>query len=134
VSNGKYRAQLLAGVIFASLQSLVAAAQTPPECPPGTSSCSISTPNFGDTTNPSSADNAQTTSSLSGTSSASNASDVTISPELNPRINQSSTQNPVNTTTGQIAGGNTDGTITGGNVTGGSTNSTAHGGSSSGNS
>ena len=123
-------ASLLAGI---ALLPAPAVSQTTPtsNCPTGTTSCSVSNQNVGDTSNPSTATDTVSTSSQSGTSSTSHASDLTISPEIKPTI----AQNPVNTTTGTITGGNTTGgNVTGGNTTGGNTTGTVTGGDTTSNS
>lgn len=89
-------------------------------CSDTATTCSTTYLTVGDTSTPSSANGAVSTSSQSGTSATSNASNTTISPTISP----TTTQNSTNTTTG---------TISGGNVTGGSTTSTASGGTMTGN-
>jgi len=89
-------------------------------CSDTATTCSTTYLTVGDTSTPSSANGAVSTSSQSGTSATSNASNTTISPTISP----TTTQNSTNTTTG---------TISGGNVTGGNTTSTASGGTMTGN-
>lgn len=95
-------------VTLLSLAASGAFAQQQATCPEGTTTCSINQPQQGDTANPSHAENTTSISSLSGTSSASNASGVNINPELQNR----------NAATQTIEGGNTHSSAAGGAANG----------------
>lgn len=85
-------------------------------CPTGSTTCTASTQNVGDISNPSTAQNTTSTSSQAGNSSNSIASGTTINPDFDNR--SQTTQNANNTTTGTISGGNTTSGATGGAATG----------------
>ncbi len=76
-------------------------AQTPPTCPPGGTSCTISNQHQGDIDNRSSANNSQSNASQANPSSNSNQSGNTMSGTYDNRAQ--TTQNATNTTTGTIS-------------------------------
>lgn len=89
---------LLAGAALC-LFSGAAQAQTTSPCPAGTTNCTISNQDAGHNETQASASNTNTTSSIAGTSSASNQSGNTISPSFD---NSAQTTQNATTTTGAI--------------------------------
>jgi len=79
-------------------------AQSTQTCPTGAANCTISVQDAGHNSTAASADNSQSTSSIAGTSSASNQSGNSVAPVFD---NSPQTTQNANTTTGSISSGST---------------------------